>query len=267
MIMNFTLYKRGLKETWKTLAIFAAILAMYFFVIIYMFDPEFGAALEQFTEAMPELMAMFGMIPAESTLLGFMSAYLYGFIMLAIPMVFSIICANSLMARHIDGGSMVYLLAAPVKRSAVALTQIKVIATGIIALTAFSAIIGIIIGEALFPGALEIGRFILLNAGVLSLHLFIAAICFTCSCIFNETKRGIWLGAGIPSLSFILKLAANNGGVAENAKYATFFTLFNPDKLTALDAFGIIGVVILFLGAIALFAAAIIIFSNKDLHI
>lgn len=265
--MNFTLFKQGVKETWKVLLIFAALITMYFFVIIYMFDPEFGAALEQFTQAMPELMTMFGMMPADGTLLSFISAYLYGFIMLVIPMVFSIICANSLMARHIDSGSMVYLLLAPVKRSAVALTQIKVIAAGIIVLTVYSTVIGIVISEALFPGALDIGKFLLINAGTLSLHLFIAGICSTCSCAFNEVKRGVWLGAGIPSLSFILKMVANNGGVAENAKYATFFTLFNPDKLAAFDAFGIIGIIILFLGAMALFGAAIMIFSNRDLHV
>lgn len=266
-MFNLTLYKRGLQQSWKMLLIFAGILTMYFAIIISMFDPKLGSALEEFAQAMPELMAMFGMVLTETTMLGFMSAYLYGFIMLVVPMVYSILCANELIARHVDKGSMTYMLSAPVKRTAVAFTQMKVIATGIFTLVVYATVLGIIISQASFPGELEIGKFILLNAGVLCLHLFIAGICFLCSCVFNEPKRSIGFGAGIPALAFALQMIANNGGTAENAKYTTFFTLFNPEKLVSFQRWAIGGIITLFIGAILLFVAAITVFSKKDLHI
>lgn len=266
-MLNLTLYKRGLKEIWKMLLIFAAIITMYFAVIIPMFDPEIGSILEQFAQAMPEFMTLFGMVLKESTMLGFISAYLYGFIMLAVPMVFSILCSNMLMSRHIDRGSMVYLLSAPVKRSSVAFTQMKVIVTGIFALVVYSTVLGIVLCESVFPGQLEIGKFLLLNAGALSLHLFVAGISFLCSCVFNEAKHSTWFGAGIPTVAFILRMIANNGGTAENAKYVTFFSLYSPEKISTLDGGAIAGIIVLFAGGIALFFAAIALFSKKDLHI
>lgn len=266
-MLNFTLYKRGLQGSWKMLLIFAAVLTMYFTIIISMFDPKIGSALIAFEEAMPELMAMVGMSTTSTTLIGFMSAYLYGFIMLLFPMVFSILSANKLIASHVDKGSMTYLLAAPVKRSAVAFSQMKVLASGIVVLIAYITIVAITAAEISFPGELEIDKFILLNIGSLCLHFFIGGICFIFSCIFNDTKYAVGFGAGIPTLAFIIQMAANAGDKYANAKYLTFFTLFNPDEIIAGEASAIWGIVSLFAGAIILFLGAITIFTRKDLHI
>ncbi len=54
-MVNLTLLKRGLKENWKMLLVFAAKLTMYFSVIIYRFDPKLGSILEQFAQAMPRI--------------------------------------------------------------------------------------------------------------------------------------------------------------------------------------------------------------------
>lgn len=266
-MFNFTLYKRGMQGSWKMLLIFAAVLTMYFTVIISMFDPSLGSVLNELADAMPELMSMVGMNTGSTTMIGFVSSYLYGFIMLVFPMIFSIICANKLIARHVDKGSMTYLLAAPVKRVSVAFTQIKVIVSGIFLLTLYAAVLGIIACEASFPGELEIGKFILLNAGAFCLHLFIGGICFLCSCIFSDSKYSIGFGAGIPALAFIIQMMANAGEELENAKYATFFTLFNPEGITAGEAGPIWGMTVLFAGGVILFSAAAAVFSRKDMHI
>lgn len=266
-MINMTLYKFGIKEMWKTLLIFASVLTMYFIIIISMFDPELNNALDAFAKSMPEMMSVFGMVVSSGTLLGFLSAYLYGFLMVVFPMIFSILCANRLIARHVDQGSMTYLLAAPVKRETVAFTQMKVLATGIFTLVIYTMIIGIITSEIVFPGDLDKGKFILLNLGVLSLHLFIGGICFLCSCLFNDTKMSIGFGAGIPALSFVIQMLANAGEKARNAKYLTFFTLFNPDGIIAGETAALWQILVLFVGAIILFTVGIVVFKNKDLHI
>lgn len=266
-MFNFTLYKRGIQGSWKMLLIFAAVLTLYFTVIISMFDPALGSVLNELAVAMPEMMAIVGMSPTSSTMIGFMSAYLYGFIMLVFPMIFSILCANKLIAKHVDTGSMAYLLSAPVKRVSVAFTQMKVIVSGIFAIMAYVTVMGIIAGEISFPGELEIGKFLLLNLGALCLHLFIGGICFLCSCVFSDTKYSVGFGAGIPALAFIIQMMANAGEQLENAKYATFFTLFNPGGIVAGESSAIWGMVALFVGAVVLFASAIAIFNKKDLHI
>lgn len=266
-MINWTLYKRGIQGSWKMLLIFAAVITLYFTVIITMFDPALGSALNEFAKAMPELMAIVGMTPASAELVSFLEAYLYGFIMLVFPMLFCILSANKLIVRHVDRGSMTYLLSAPVKRETVAFTQMKVMATGLFALVFYATVLGIVNCEISFPGELDIGKFMLLNAGVLCLQLFIGGICFLCSCIFNESKYAVGVGAGIPTLGFILQMMANSGKALENVKYATFFTLFNSEGIIAGEPRAIWGLLALLIGAMLLYSAAIVVFSKKDLHI
>lgn len=93
------------------------------------------------------------------------------------------------------------------------------------------------------------------------------SICFLCSCIFNDSKYAVGAGTGIPALGFIVQMMADAGKELENAKYATFFTLFDSAGIIAGEKSAIWGMLVLFIGAIVLFSTAIVIFSKKDLHI
>ena len=62
-------------------------------------------------------------------------------------------------------------------------------------------------------------------------------------------------------------MMANAGDKLENAKYATFFTLFDSDGIISGEPGAIWEMVVLFAGAVALFGVAIVVFSKKDLHI
>ena len=266
-MLNWTLYKREMKGNLKLLIILGAVMTLYVTIIVSMFDPELMATLDGFVEAMPEIMAMVGMNAGATTLLGFMTSYLYGFIMLVFPMIYCILRGNGLIARYVDKGSMVSLLAAPAKRRDVAFTQMKVLASGVFILVVYATALELICAGMSFPGELEAGKLLLLNVGLLCLHLFIGGVCYLASCVFSDTKYSIGFGAGIPALMFVLQMLGNAGGNAEKAKYFTFFTLFDPDALAAGESSAIAGVVVLFAGAIVLFTAGIAVFSKKDLHI
>lgn len=266
-MINLTLYKREMKGSWKILLIFAAILTLYISIIVSMYDPEMANMLEQFSEALPEIMAAVGMVGGASNLAGFLSSYLYGFLLLIFPMVYTILRANGLVARYVDRGSMVSLVAAPIKRRTIALTQMLVLITGIAALLLYCTILEIGCSAIMFPGELDIPAILKLNVGLLCLHLFIAGICFLASCLFSDTKYSLGMGAGIPALMYILQMLANVGGNAKNVKYATFFTLFNADRILAGETMAIIGVIILFIGAIALYVTSTLVFCKRDLHI
>ena len=86
-MISTSLYKQGIKSTYKIQIIFMLVLSMYISIIIAMFDPSMGNALEEFTKSMPEIMALFGMDKMSTELTGFLSSYLYGFLMLIFPMV------------------------------------------------------------------------------------------------------------------------------------------------------------------------------------
>lgn len=266
-MFNFTLYKREMKNSWKMLLIFAAILTLYLTMIIDMYSPEMSETLNRLAEMMPEMMAAFGMSIVPPTLMGHLISYLYGMLLLIFPMLFTILRVNGLIARYVDRGSMTSLIAAPIKRRAVAFTQMKVLATGIFVLVFFITALQIIVSEVSFPGELEMGKIFALNGGLLCLQFFIGGICFFASCLFSDAKYSVGFGAGIPTLMYILQMLANTGGDAENIKYLTFFTLYHPEGIIAGQTSAIAGIVVLFTGAVVLFAAAIAVFSRKDLHL
>ena len=137
-MINTTLYLRGMKGSLRLLAVLAAVITMYVTIIISMYDPELMATLDGFVELMPELMAAVGMDSGANNLLEFMISYLYGFILLIFPMVFAILRGNGLVAKYVDEGSMAALIAAPVRRTTVALTQAAVLVSGTVILLGYA---------------------------------------------------------------------------------------------------------------------------------
>lgn len=266
-MINVTLYKREMKGSIKLLVIFGAVITMYVAIIISLYNPEIMKTMDSFAKMMPELMAAMGMKTNDANLLGFMVSYLYGFILLIFPMVFCILRGNALIAKYVDKGSMVSLVAAPIKRHTIAFTQMAVLISGVLILILYSTIIELICAGSNFPGELDIADLFILNLGLLCLHLLIGGICFLSSCIFSDTKYSIAFGAGIPAFMYVLQMLANVGGDAEGAKYFTFFTLFNPDGIIAGESSAAVGVQILFIGAVVLYVLGIMIFARKDLHI
>ena len=266
-MISFTLFKRECKGLWKIMLIFGSVLTLYISMIISMYEPEMQKSLDEIVKLMPGIMDALGLAAGSATLSGYISSYLYGFLMIVFPMAFSILSAHKLIAGYVDRGSMASLLAAPVRRSTVAFTQMKVIASGIFTLIFYCSILEIAVSEISFPGKLDIPRILLLNLGLFCLHLFIAGICFFCSCFFSDAKYSIAFGAGIPTVEYIVRMLANTGGSAEKAQYLTFFSLFHPDGIIAGNVGSMGGIVILFFGAVGLFAVSLIVFSKRDLHI
>jgi len=265
--MNATLYKQGMRSSLKMLVLFAAVLTMYFTVILTMYDPKLGSALEMIAKVMPQMMSMVGMTLDLKTLAGFMASYLYGFIMPVIPMVYIILTAHRLVAKQVDGGAMAYLLAAPVSRARILFTQLLVLLSGVALLVAYATILGIAVSAILYPGVLEVGRFLLLNLGALALQLFISGICFLASSAFNEAKHSVGFGAGIPALAYLIKMLANADPSLSAAKFFTFFSLFQPTGLLLGQSEALAGMAGLGGSALVLFGASMLLFTRKDIPV
>lgn len=266
-MINSALYRREMKVSVRLLALLGAVLTLYIAVIISMYDPQMMAMLDSFTRMMPQLMAAVGMRAGATSLLGFMCSYLYGFILLLFPMLFSILRGNGLIAKYVDSGSMATLLAAPVKRRTVALTQLAVLVSGLALLMLYSTALELICAAIGFPGEANPAELWKLNGALMCLHLFIGGICFLASCAFSDTRYSLSVGAGVPALMYVLQMLANMGGAAEKAKYFTFFTLFDAFGIVAHDSGAMAGPFVLLGGAVILYALAVAIFCRKDLSI
>ena len=266
-MINWALYKHGIKSNYKIVLLFFALVTMYITSIVSMFNPDAMSVMEEFARSMPEVMAMVGMTGDATTYLGYLITYLYGFIFLVIPFIATIIVAINLISTHVDSGSMGYLLASPNSRKTIIITQILVLQTFIIALITYCTVLTIISSEAMFPGELDIAKLITLNIGLLVLHVFLGGIAFLSSTVPNDTKLSISFGAGIPLVFFIIQMLANVGGKLENLKFITIFSMFQAHELIngETNAYLLIG--IMFILSIILYFSAFYIFKKKDMSI
>lgn len=263
--MNFTLLKKEIKSNWLLLVIFLGVLSVYGGMITMMFDPKMGDSLKAMADSMPDLFAAFGMLNVGTTLLEFVSGYLYGVLFIAFPGVFIIILTNRLAARYVDNGSMAYLLAAPVKRRRIMLTQAAFLLLCLIVLVGFVTGLILAFGEMLFPDELDIPAFLRLNAGLLGLLIFFGGACFCASCFFNESKTASAIGTGVVVYSLLMQMLSRVGERFEFLKYATPLTLFDVDGLCAGDAKAWLGCAALYAAGIACTVIGIVRFDRRDL--
>lgn len=264
-MLSITLLKRNMYQMLKPFFIFIAVLSMYTVVIIYMYDPELIDMLNDYQEALPQMMSAAGMSGIAASLIEFIKIYLYGFLMLLFPMIFTIIICSSFITRYIDSGSMACLLASPNTRRKIIITQAVSVVIGITLLMGLITAIGAGCCGAMFPGELNINRYLMLNGCTWLLQLAIGGIVFFASCIFNEAKNYYAAGAGIPLIFFLLNMLGNMGGKMENLKYATIYSLLPADKIVAGESgiwqYNLVLAVI----AAVLFMGGIMAFSKRDL--
>lgn len=264
-MINGTLFKRELKANFKVFIIIFAVLILYTTIITSMFDPELGSVLAQFTQVMPELMNAFGMANPGTTLIEFLSSYLYGFLYLIFPLIFEMIVANQLVARYVDRGSMAYLLATPSSRFKIIFTQVSVLCGGLALLIGGLTLIQIIVAQFMFPGELDVRILLNMNSGLYILHLAISGICFFGSCISNEMKRAYSIGAGIPILFFLIQMLSNVSEKLESLKYFTIFTLYLASEMAAGGTNAILPMMILLIIAVVLYGLGCLLFIKRDL--
>ena len=258
-MISKTLFIKEIKSNGKILIIFMAVLTMYATMIVSMFDPELGKTLEEMSKSMSGIFAAFGMIDAGKTLFEFVANYLYGFLLICFPAVFVILLGNRLIGRYVDRGSMACLLSTPVSRTKVAVTQMLVMISSLIVLVLYVSGLVILCSQIMFPGELAIGKYIVLNVGLLGLLIFFGGICFCSSCMFNEAKYTYGLSAGLIICFILIQMLSQVGDKFEWLKYLTPLTLFAPKNFDILQ-----GIILYIIGGI-LFVLGIEIFKKRDL--
>ncbi|WP_196426565.1 ABC transporter permease subunit [Lysinibacillus cavernae] len=265
--MNFTLFKHELFASLKLFAIIIGVLLLYIVSVIYMYNPEMTDMLKKFTETMPEMMAAFGMSSIGDTLIEFLSTYLYGFLLMILPLVFTIMLANKLIMGYIDNGSMAYLIATPNTRFKIALTQALFLIVSIFTLLAVTTLVMIVFEKLLFPNELDLTALLLLNCGLFLLHFAISGFCFLISCSSKDLRTSYAYSAGIPIVFYLIEALSNMGGSLDKLQYFTIYTLFDSDKLIHQDSSSWWMMGALLLIGLLCYSLAIRFFVKRDLHL
>lgn len=262
--MILVLLKKEVKANIKLFFIFLSIIAIYILSLLAMYNPALEKSLADLEKTMPELLALFGMQNRGTTLLDFIVNYLYRFVLIVTPFIYSSIMCYKLVTKYTENGSMAYLLNSFYNRKNIILTQGIGLIIGIFLMIGFTVILTIVSCELMFPGELNVPQFLLLNLGLLLLQLFLAMFCFMFTGIFMEAKYSIGIGTGIVSLFIVIQMLSQ---VYDNKFliYCNPLNLFNADKIIKYDIFSIISMGILALLAILFFLVAIKKFEEEDL--
>ncbi len=227
--MILPLLKKNLTDAVKLGSVILALLAMYTAVIIYMYDPALASLLEEYQEMMPQLMDAVGMSGDTASLIGFIHTYLYGFLMLVLPLVFTVLKIQQLLVKPMDEGGILYLVTMPRSRVRVALTQLFSVIISLGVLIALSVCIGAACSEIMFPGELDMALYLKLNGALLLFHWMAASLLFLASCAARGIRMYYLLGPGLLAFFFLANMLANMGGSLEGFRYVTIFSLF-PDS-------------------------------------
>lgn len=259
------LLKATIKQNYIIYIIIIAVLMLYLPVIITMYDPSTQDSLNEILEIMPKgLISAMGFSNIGSDLIDFIGSYFYGFLILLLPMIYTIIVCNRSIASHVDKGSMAYILSTPNTRGKIARTQAVFIIVSITIMMAIVTLVGIILSNASFPGMLDVKAFLLLNLGALLLYYAVTGIGFFASCLFNDTKNSLMIGAGLPVAFLVIQMISDVGDKTSFLKYFTLFTLYDADKIIQGKAF-IPQFVILGLIAVIMYSLGLYLFKKRDL--
>lgn len=265
-MFNKTLLKSNIKSNYVILIVIAGVLFMYTSIMIGMYDPATSEKMNQLMELFPkEVIGAFGFKLESGSLLEFLTSYLYGFIFLIFPLIVEMVVAHRVIARHVDKGSMAYILSTPNDRKRIALTQMFFLEVCVFLITVYISLILIICSAIAFPGLLDIWKLLYVNVGLFLLHSALSGICFFASCIANESKTSLSIGVGVSVTFYVIQMLANTGDKLEFLKYATIFTLYQPSEILAKNNNTIWNYSIMALIAITAYGIGIYQFSRRDL--
>lgn len=266
--MNKTLFKATFKANWGIGLFFTLFILMYVTISIVMFDPDSAETIESMLALMPEgMLKAFGFDNLGTDLTGYLAHYLYGFIFLVFPMIYTIIIGNKLIAKHVDNGSMAYILTTPNTRIRIAVTQAVYLVSSIAVIFIINVGIGIAISESMFGGHLDIGKFIALNLVTYLATMVVSGIVFLFSCLFNESRNALAFGGGIAALFLIFRMLM---GISEDISWLKYFTIYSfvdIEEILSSSSYATMASLILLGISGILYFAAIIIFDRRSLSI
>ncbi len=209
--------------------------------------------------------------------------FMFGAVIVLLPLVYTIILANSLVSEKIETGSLAFTLSTPIKRSTYVTTQaiyliLSELFIGVITLI-FGLIareIGVAIGGTQLMNSLPISDVFLYSLGSTITVISLSSICFLSSCIFNKTRLSITVGGGINIFFFICSILSFFGSEAltptiriEAMGYFRYFTIMSLNNgvcvMNGNLALFIIELICLLLISVGCYIGGIVIFNKKDL--
>lgn len=266
--MNAALFKAMLKAHGQNLFSYAIGAMLYEWLIIWVYPSIAGSSgLNDVIKSMPEsLQKAFGMQGGIQQLSDYLASEFYGLLFLLILMVYSVMTAVQLVARLVDQGSMAYLLATPVSRTKIAVTQAVTLLVGLFVITLFTTLGGLLgVHWFLDHVAFDTKLFLQINLVGFLLFAVIGGYSFFFSCTLNDEKRTLGAAATLTVAFFAFDMIAKLSDKLAWLSHITIFTAFRPQEI-ARGTYEVLPTALgLGVAALLLFALGIVQFRRRDL--
>lgn len=259
------LFFANIRKHWILLLIFFGVLTMYTAVMISIYDPDDIAGIMKIAEMMPEgLIQAMGFSNLLTGLTSYLASWLYGMLMLAFPMVYSILLGHKLISKLVDNSSFAYLLTTPHSRVKIILTQGLYALSSMMVLFILVFLVGIGTSEAFFPGQIDVYQYFRLNLTTMLVNMVILMIVFLFSSIFNDAKYSVLFGSGVPIMFLLFNMLANASSKADILSKLTPYGYYDP--IEVVNGTSTLGVNLIFLLiTVLLLILSIGIFNRKRL--
>lgn len=194
-----------------------------------------------------------------------------------LPLIYTIVVANNLIAHQVDTGSLAFVLSTPTKRRTVTFTQmmflvsslfLMFLCTTIVSMTTLFLLNNATIGVSFY-------QLFLLNIGIFLTLFAISGICFLASCWFNNSKTAMTVGGGVSIFFLVATILSLVGSTAlpralrieamSSFNYLSIISLFDTSSIlnntqTYLWKYGVLIVI-----GIVAYVIGILKFNKKDL--
>ncbi len=204
-----------------------------------------------------------------------MNNMFYNLLGVIVPMIYTIIVANNLVASQVDRGSMAFVLSTPTKRSTVVITQSTYLIVSLAGMFILTFLVDIIASVSI---GLEVNylQVFELNFGLFLLLFAISGICFFFASYFNLAKFSYAASGGLLILFYINRIIGMFGdpdfvqagmGIAglKVFDYMTIITLLNTNSIFDGTLSFTWQFAILFVIGVVMYVAGSEIFKRKDL--
>lgn len=266
--MNAALFGAMLKAQARSVVNYALGMVFYLWLFIWIFPSFAGSqSFAHVLQAMPSgLLRVLGYTAGVTQLSGFLGGEFYSLLYLVILAIYVLFGASRLVAHLIDNGSMAYLLATPVSRAKVAVTQAAVLVVGIFVIGLCTTVSGLVGAHWFIHNAgLNALFFVQLNTVGVLLFCVIGGYAFAFSCLAGDERSALGLAALLTIGFYVLHTVGQLTPRLAWVNHLSLFTAFNAQALMHGNGMFAVNALSLAGASVLLFGIGVAGFSRRQL--
>lgn len=221
---------------------------------------ELNRMIEQLPAALKTMMG--GNLPVN-TLDAWLQAQVFGFVVPLMLTIYTALAALGVLTREMDGHTMDFLLALPVRRSAVILSRLGGLALnlallhGVLLLSAGAAV-------ALVGGEPDWRTYALILCNQYLIYTALAALLVLLTVFADDLQKGLMITLGVALAMFFLPHAIPPGSPLDAVKRLSLFYYYEPGAVLARGALPGADLLVLAAVAAGCAAGAVWLFNRKQ---